>query len=219
MAEELNIYENLQQEPVAIGQYCVVEVYRDSISTSTAQGYFIQPLEGLVNPKEAIEARVRKVANSGSRKNLVILAGRTYDSYNRRIVYAVWYNGTTVPTYPAKPTEPEYGDVGEGLSYFESHKFTNNGIPTDCSITLSIVRTDIPVEFYLNDDYFKVDLAGYALTGKQEVVVDKTGVYYNSRPVDTFELIAVPTLKSGENEIRCSQLAVQNVKIDYQTKF
>jgi hypothetical protein len=49
--------------------------------------------------------------------------------------------------------------------------------------------------------------------------VDKAGVSYNSIPVNTFEFLSVPKLKTGINKIKVNKMTVSNVKVKYVKKF
>ena len=148
MENTLTVINNLQYNPIEIADFCIVEVYKDDISLVNALGYFIQPLDGVGDIKETIANRVRESAPSGY-ANLVVLAGREFDTFSRRIVYAVWYNGETVPTYPAAPEVHDLGEPGDPFDIYQDIEVINDSAPTDCKVTLTIDRLDLPVEFYI----------------------------------------------------------------------
>ena len=218
MDNSLTMYNNLQYNPVEIADFCIVEVYKDEIVKTSALGYFIQPLKGVGDVKATIEERVRQSAPEGY-ANLVILAGREFDTFNRRIVYAVWYNGETAPTYPAEPEQHDLGAPGDPFDFYEHLEVINDSVPTYCRILLTIDRLDLPVEFYINDDYFKIDVSEQIPTEEKIITVDKTGVSYNSIPINTYDFLSVPKLKSGVNQLRVNKLMIREVKIEFARKF
>lgn len=218
MENTLTVINNLQYNPIEIADFCIVEVYKDDISLVNALGYFIQPLDGVGDIKETIANRVRESAPSGY-ANLVVLAGREFDTFSRRIVYAVWYNGETVPTYPAAPEVHDLGEPGDPFDFYEPISVINDSAPTDCRITLTLDRLDLPVEFYINDDHFKIDVSTQVPTDEKILVVDKTGVRYNSVPISSYEFLSVPKLKSAVNQLRINKLMIRKVKVEFAKKF
>jgi hypothetical protein len=218
MENTLTVINNLQYNPIEIADFCIVEVYKDDISLVNALGYFIQPLDGVGDIKETIANRVRESAPSGY-ANLVVLAGREFDTFSRRIVYAVWYNGETVPTYPAAPEVHDLGEPGDPFDFYQDIEVINDSVPTDCKITLTIDRLDLPVEFYINDDYFKIDVSKQVPTDEKIIEIDKTGVKYNSVPINTYEFLSIPKLKSAKNLIKVNRLMIRKVKVEFIHKF
>lgn len=217
MENTLTVINNLQYNPIEIADFCIVEVYKDDISLVNALGYFIQPLDGVGDIKETIANRVRESAPSGY-ANLVVLAGREFDTFSRRIVYAVWYNGETVPTYPAAPEIHDLGEPGDPFDLYQDIEVINDSAPTDCKVTLTLDRLDLPVEFYINDDHFKIDVSTQVPTDEKILVVDKTGVRYNSVPISSYEFLSVPKLKSAVNQLRINKLMIRKVKVEFAKK-
>lgn len=213
----LTVFNNLQYNPLEIGDFCIVEVYKDRIAKTNALGYFIQPLEGVEDVKATIEERVRESAATGY-EALVILAGRDFESYSRKRVYAVWYNGDEVPEYPSLPEQHTLGSASDPFDFFQKCVVTNPGAPTNCRLTLTLSSLDKPVEFYVNDDYFKIDVSKQIPTPEKILVVDKAGVKYNDVPINTFEFLSVPKLKAGYNLIRVNKLMVDTLQVDYVHK-
>lgn len=218
MENTLTVINNLQYNPIEIADFCIVEVYKDDISLVNALGYFIQPLDGVGDIKETIANRVRESAPSGY-ANLVVLAGREFDTFSRRIVYAVWYNGETVPTYPAAPEVHGLGEPGDPFDFYQDIEVINDSVPTDCKVTLTIDRLDLPVEFYINDDYFKIDVSKQVPTDEKIIEIDRTGVKYNSVPINTYEFLSIPKLKSAKNLIKVNRLMIRKVKVEFIHKF
>lgn len=218
MNHTLTTYNNLQYNPAEIADFCVVEVYKDEISLVNALGYFIQPLAGVGDVKAAIKARVQEKPQTGY-DNLVILAGRSFNTFNRRIVYAVWYNGTTVPQYPKEPEQHELGAPGDPFDFYKDLLIENRGAPTYCTITLALASLDEPIDFYLNDDYFKIDVSAQIPTDGKILTIDKTGVSYNGTPINTYDSLAVPKLKFGANHLKINKITVDKVKVEYNQKF
>lgn len=220
MENTLTVYNNLQYNPIEIEDFCVVEVYKDEISLDNALGYFIQPLKGLEDNeiKSTIEGRVKQNKLSGYTQ-LAVLAGREFDSFSHRIVYAVWYKGETAPTYPAEPEQHDLGAPGDPFDFYQVLQVINDSAPTYCRITLTLDRLDLPVEFYINDDYFKIDVSDQIPTDEKILVVDKTGVSYNSVPINTYEFLSVPKLKSAVNQLRVNRLMIREVKVEFAHKF
>lgn len=218
LEQTLTVVNNLQYNPIEIADSCIVEVYKDGITLANALGYFIQPLKGVGDIKATIEERVRESAPSGY-TNLVILAGRDFETFAHRIVYAVWYNGDTVPTYPDAPEIHDLGEPGDPFDFYEPISVINDSAPTDCRITLTLDRLDLPVEFYINDDHFKIDVSTQVPTDEKILVVDKTGVRYNSVPISSYEFLSVPKLKSAKNQLRINKLMIRKVKVEFAKKF
>lgn len=218
MNQSLTMYNNLQYNPVEIADFCVVEVYKDEIVKTNALGYFIQPLKNIGDVKATIENRVIESAPDGYEK-LAILAGREFDTFSHRIVYAVWYNGDTKPQYPEEPEQHGLGAPGDPFDFYQPVQVINDSAPTYCRITLTLDRLDLPVEFYINDDHFKIDVSEQIPTDEKILIVDRTGVSYNSVPINSYEFLSVPKLKSGINQLRINRLMIRNVKVDFIHKF
>lgn len=218
MNQTLTMYNNLQYNPVEIADFCVVEVYKDEIVKTNALGYFIQPLKNIGDVKATIEERVRESAPDGYEK-LAILAGREFDTFSRRIVYAVWYNGDAQPQYPEEPEQHDLGAPGDPFDFYQPIQVINDSAPTYCRITLTLDKLDLPVEFYINDDHFKIDVSEQIPTDEKILIVDRTGVSYNSVPINTYEFLSVPKLKSGVNQLRINRLMISNVKVEFARKF
>lgn len=217
MSNTLTVYNNLQYNPIEIGDFCIVEVYEDEISLANALGYFIQPLDGVEDIKETIATRARQYV--GKMGKLAVLAGREFDSYNRRIVYAVFYTGETAPTYPDEPEQHDLGAPGNPFDFYQNLEIDNDSALTSARITLTLDRLDLPVEFYINDDHYKIDVSEQIPTDEKILVVDKTGVSYNSNPINTYEFLSVPKLKYGKNQIRVNRLMIRNIKVEYARRF
>lgn len=218
MNQTLTMYNNLQYNPVEIADFCIVEVYKDEIVKTNALGYFIQPLKNIGDVKTTIENRVRESAPDGYEK-LAILAGREFDTFSRRIVYAVWYNGDAQPQYPEEPEQHDLGAPGDPFDFYQPIQVINDSAPTYCRITLTLDKLDLPVEFYINDDHFKIDVSEQIPTDEKILVIDRTGVSYNSVPINTYEFLSVPKLKSGVNQLRINRLMIRNVKVEFARKF
>lgn len=218
MNNSLTMYNNLQYNPIEIADFCVVEVYKDEIVKTNALGYYIQPLKDIGDVKQTIRRRVYESQPEGYEK-LVILAGREFDTFSHRIVYAVWYNGDVVPTYPEEPEQHDLGAPGDPFDFYEVLQVINDSAPIYCRITLTLDRLDLPVEFYINDDYFKIDVSKQIPADEQILIVDKTGVSYNSIPINSYEFLSVPKLKSAVNQLRINRLMIREVKVEFTHKF
>lgn len=218
MENTLTVYNNLQYNPIEIADFCVVEVYKDEISLTNALGYFIQPLEGIEDIKTTIENKVRQNRVEGYNQ-LAVLAGREFDTFSHRIVYAVWYQGDVAPTYPEEPQQNDLGAPGDPFNFYELINVINDSAPTYCRLTLTLDKLDLPVEFYVNDDYFKIDVSKQIPTDEKILIIDKTGVSYNSVPINSYEFLSVPKLKSGVNQLRINRLMIREVKVEFVHKF
>lgn len=214
----LTVYNNLQYNPIEIEDFCVVEVYKDEISLDNALGYFIQPLKGIEDIKTTIANKVKQNKVTGYTQ-LAVLAGREFDSFSHRIVYAVWYKGETAPTYPEEPEQHDLGAPGDPFDFYQVVEVINDSAPTYCRITLTLDRLDLPVEFYINDDHYKIDVSDQIPTDEKILVVDKTGVSYNSVPISSYEFLSVPKLKSAVNQLRINKLMIREVKVEFARKF
>lgn len=227
MRHTLDVYNNLQYNPIEIDDFCIVEVYKDAIAETNVLGYYIQPLKG-VDPskiKETIEngvlRRVDSYPKGSGYTDLVILAGRDFDSYSRRIIYAVWYNAETQEV-PQLPDEPEITDLGATTVPFELNQpkiIFNGSAPSYATITLTLDRLDLPVEFWINDDYFKIDVSQQIPVSDKILTIDKSGVKYNSVPINSYEFLSVPKLKTGVNVIKVNRLMIRHVKVQYIRKY
>lgn len=218
MDHSLTTYKNLQYNPIDISSFCVVEVYKDEINSSNALGYFIQPLTGITDIKATIADRVWGQPEAGY-DNLVVLAGRDFDTFDRRIVYAVWYNGDTPPQYPSEPTVAQLKEPAGSSSHYQEIVIENDGAPTYCTITLTLVGLSEPVDFYLNDDYYKIDVSTQIPSVKKILTIDRTGVMYNGKHINTYDSLAVPKLNFGTNILRMSNLSTSKVKVEFNQKF
>ena len=219
MDHTLNVYNNLQYNPIQIGDFCVVEVYKDEISLVNQLGYFIQPLDGVEDVKETITKRVREKHTAEGYDTLVILSGRKFDSYNRRIVYAIWCDPNAIPQYPEEPEQYEIGEVGDEFDHYQNLTINNEGAPTYCSITLTLDKLDLPIDFYLNDDFFSIDLSDQIPSDEMVLTIDRTGISYNGKPIDSYNYLSVPKLLFGVNYLSISRLMVKKVKVEFTRKF
>lgn len=217
MEQTLTTYNNLQYSPIEIGPYCVVEVYEREVSQANCLGYFIQPLNGIGNIKNTIITRAKELASS-ELPNITVLAGRELESWDRRIVYAVFYE-LIPPKYPDLPEFHDYGEPSEPFDFWTEVEVTNEGRPASCQVSLTLTALDTPVEFWVNDDYFKIDVSNQIPADQKIITVDKAGVSYNSIPVNTFKFLSVPKLKTGINKIKVNKMTVSNVKVKYVKKF
>ena len=134
MKHTLNLVENLQFEPITIPDYCLTEIYKDSITKENAIGFALFPITGKSNDeiKTMIAEKAENMKPEGY-ENKIILAGRTKEEFNHNIVYCVWYindiptslknpssltlkaNGTTLAIYDgssAKEANFTYANVG-----------------------------------------------------------------------------------------------------------
>lgn len=220
MENSLTVYNNLQYNPVEIGDYCVVEVYKDEISLATALGYFILPIDGVEDLRSTIEEKVKRdESRPTGYTQLAVLAGREFDTFSHRIVYAVWYEGENVPKYPDEPEQHDLGAPGDPFDFYKTIEVVNDSAPAYARITLTLDRTDLPVEFYINDDHFKIDVSKEIPTDEKFLIVDRTGVKYNQVPISTYEFLSVPKIKSGLNLIKVNRLMISHIKIEYARKF
>ena len=56
------------------------------------------------------------------------------------------------------------------------------------------------IELYINNDLFSIYVE--KVEGNKTLVIDKTGVSYNNKNIDSFIFSTTPSLKNGENIIK-----------------
>ena len=214
MLTTLNTYPNLYFDAQRIPAFTVVEIYKDTIAQVNSLGYCIVPINGVSDIKALINQRVAASAPAGYTTN-VILAGRQEEGFDHRITYCVWYNGA-VPTFPEMPENPTPTSPAAPFDRFNLVTCNNLGAATDVTLTLSIVAPGL-IELYINNDLFSIYVK--KLEGNKTLVIDKTGVNYNSKNIDSFIFSTTPCLKNGENIIKLPKDKVSNIKINYKPKY
>ena len=193
MVNTLNTYANLQYEPIPIPAYTILEIYKETIAKSNSLGYCILPIGGLSNAEiKAALTEKAALAPHEEYTNCKILAGRAAESYDHRIVYAVWYNGDVEPEYPEEPEVSPQGAPGEAANIWYTTERSNNTYPM-AFLNIDIVCSsfDEPIEFYINDNYYYI-LITNPIEGDNHVYVNQSGVQYHGAPVETFEMKAPP---------------------------
>lgn len=193
MVNTLNTYANLQYEPIPIPAYTILEIYKETIAKSNSLGYCILPISGL-SDAEIKAALTEKAALAPHEEytNCKILAGRTAESYNHRIVYAVWYNGDVEPQYPDEPEVSPLEEPAEAADIWYTEETSNNTYPMAfLNIDIICSSFDEPIEFYINDNYYYI-LITNPIEGDNHVYVNQSGVQYHGAPVETFEMKAPP---------------------------
>ena len=203
---------NSQNADIKIPDSCILEIYKDSITTSNSLGYSILPLKDITNIEQAISNRVNEVRPLGYSK-LAILAGENNILFNHCIVYCIFYNGDVAPTYPATPAIERLPEPTNSLNVWEDLTITNNGAKeADLDLYIeTIVSNDKKVEFYINDIYYLVLYNGNTNT----IEINTKGVFIDGIQTDQFKMKQLPTLSSGENHIRIKKTNINKLTINY----
>lgn len=219
MKHTLNLVENLQFEPITIPDYCLTEIYKDSITKENAIGFALFPITGKSNDeiKTMIAEKAESMKPEGY-ENKIILAGRTKEEFNHNIVYCVWYIND-IPTYPAEPIIEPIGTPSEEVSPYENFVVENNGaINTYCELAFTITDFTEDIEFYVNDEYFVITPSIY-YEGENVYVVNKDGVFYAHEPIHSFVFNNMPFLAPGINKIKVKTTNVSNIEINFNEKY
>lgn len=220
----LNMYNNLQYNPIEIDDYTILEIYKDSIEEYNVVGYHILPIKGLT--AETIGEKIAEFAAANAPEGYsswVALPSRrapyTYQSYNHRRCYLVYYTGSDIPTYPAEPEIGEMPTPAEAFDPWHGLGLVNEGnAPTPARLSLTLTALDNEeVEFYINGNKYRA----WNLTGDDGSVltVDKLGMTWNGSPIFTFDMERVPSLIPGVNEIKVSKKNVDKVDVFYKARF
>lgn len=214
MLTTLNTYPNLYFDAQRIPAFTVVEIYKDTIAQVNSLGYCIVPINGVSDIKALINQRVAASAPAGYTTN-IILAGRQEEGFDHRITYCVWYNGA-VPTFPEAPENLTPTSPAAPFNRFNTVTCNNPGATTDATLILSIVNPGL-IDIYINNNRFSVKIE--RLEGNKILIIDRTGVSYNNKNIDSFSFSTAPSLKNGENVIKLPKDKVNNVKINYSPKY
>lgn len=215
----LTFFNNQQYDPINIQDFCIVEVYKNSITKDNILGYYIQPLKDITNPIETIENRVRRSVATDLTE-LVILPGREINQLSHKIVYAVFYDSNAEkPIYPLLPEEIELGKPAQQLDIYETIELNNEGTPTDCTIKLIISTLAKDIEFFINGRKYLIYASELPPAPEKVLIINKYGVTYNSIPVDKFEFMQPPQLQHGHNIIKVDRATVSDIEITYLRKY
>lgn len=216
MVSNLNTYPNLQYNPISIQDFCVVEIYKDTIVKENSLGYCILPIK-----EGDMEQKIReKVAESMPEgyTNLAILAGRAKVEYNHKVVYAVWYQNE-MPTYPEAPVISDLPPVSAAYNIYQEIEVNNLGTaPAYIELELTCSSVDEPIDFYINGKFFSVTIEKNA-ADTHTLILNKNGVFYNGAAIDTFICPSAPRIESGINHLLFNRSNIQNVKLNYLPKF
>lgn len=214
MDNSLVMYPNLQFNPIEIPEFTLVEFYKESIAAQNGLGYCIIPIKGL--SQEQIETEIRNkgtaVAHEGYTKFKVLSTG----DFNHKIVYGVWYE-TDEPVYPQEP-EIESLTPAAALNIWKEIEVENAAAPTYITVTLTCSSFVDTIEFYINKDYFAIDIKE-PVDGVNIITITKDGVVYNGNPIDSFKMTSAPKLQAGANSIKVKTIGVTNIDIKYKNKF
>lgn len=216
MDNTLVMYPNLQYNPIKIPAFTLVEIYKDKVSKENGLGYTIIPIENLSNQeiKDIARAKAELVKPSGY-SNYTLLTGDK-EEYDHKIIYAVWY-ADEVPSYPQEP-DIESLTPAQPLNIWHTVEVNNEAAPTFVTITLTCSALDNTLEFYINNDYFAIDIKN-PKDGVNEIAISKEGVSYNGKPIDSFKMTSAPKLKAGMNYIKVNSIGVSKIDIKYRQKY
>lgn len=214
MENTLNTYPNLQFNPIKIPDFTLLEIYKESIAPTNGIGYCIIPIRD--KTKEEIEQEIESKAATASHEGYTKLKVLSTGDYNHKIVYAVWYEGDE-PTYPQEP-EVSVLTPAPPLNIWKELEVENVAAPTYITVTLTCSAFDKPLEFYINHDYFAIDIEKPE-EGVNEVIVSREGVSYNGKPIDSFKMTSAPKLKAGTNSIKVNSVGISHVGIKYRMKY
>lgn len=215
MDNTLVMYPNLQYNPIKIPDFTVLEIYKDSIATDKGLGYCIIPIEGLTQQqiRDAAKAKADLVQPEGY-TNYTLLTGAG-DEFNHKIVYGVWYMGEA-PTYPDEPST-EVLTPEQPHNIWHEIEVENPSAPSFITVTLTCSALD-HVEFYINNDYFAIDI-DKPVSGVNDIVINKEGVSYNGKPISNFKMTSAPKLKTGVNYIKVNCVSISKIGIKYRQKY
>lgn len=217
MDNTLVMYPNLQFNPVEIPDYTIVEIYKDSIATENGLGYAIIPIEGLT--QEQIVSAAGAKAELKQPEGYVqydILYGAEKPGFNHKIIYAVWYNAEK-PVYPPEPSIVEQTPA-QPLNIWKELEVDNAAAPSYVTVTLTCSAFDDTLEFYINNDYFAIDIKE-PKSGVNTITIGRDGVTYNDKAIDSFKMSSAPKLKAGVNYIKVKTIGISNLGIKYRQKF
>jgi hypothetical protein len=213
MDNTLVMYPNLQYNPIKIPDFTLLEIYKDTIDVSNGLGYCIIPIEGLSGQEIKDKARAKaEIVKPADKDNYILFADGGYD---HKIIYAVWYSGD-VPTLPAEPEVMEL-IPNQPHEVWHEVEVDNPAAPSFITVTLTLTAFD-NVEFYINDDYFAIDIKK-PVAGVNEVIINREGVSYNGKPIDSFKMTSAPKLKAGVNYIKAKCSNISNIGIKYRKKY
>lgn len=213
MTNSLNTYPNLQYSAIQIPDFTVLEIYKESIAINNSLGYCIIPIANLSDKeiKDEIAAKAALAAHEGY-SNCKIMAGRTYDNFNHKIVYAVWYNDVE-PQYPEIPSDTPLNEPAAPCDIWFTKEIDNpDAALGSLSIDIECSSFEEPIEFYLNDNYYKV-WVNKPVQGNNIVTVNEKGVFYNSKQIDTFEMDMPPYFDKQRNIFKIK--ATNALKVSY----
>lgn len=220
MQHTLTMYPNQQHNSIKINDYTILEFYKDSVSPLSRIGYYILPIEGLnlATIEEKIGNLAEQARPSGYTNYQVLpdrLGTKNYSSYDHRICYVVFYNGTTVPTYPAEPAIGETETPAVPFNPWNEVQVNNVGMPTYVTLSFTLDSVDgTPIVFYVNEDKFLINVVSAGT-----LKISNNGIYLNDTEITDFELSNWPYLISGMNTIKVPKKNISHLKVDYTAQY
>ena len=105
----LSTYNNYETEPIKIGKYVIIEMYKDNIAENNKIGYHILSPNAIPKNQTTSDyitslAQSKKPAGYENLKILYDRAGSSDTDFNNKIIYIVWYKNIE-PTYPPIPQD------------------------------------------------------------------------------------------------------------------
>lgn len=208
MEHNLTTISNLQYEAVAIPQYTVLELYKDSVLDDNYVGYYIVPIEGLT--KEEIKTKLLELAGTYegySYVKLLVSKDETKEQFKYKRVYGVYFNNTE-PVYPTVAVQEQTIPTGTLVDVWQTNEIENGGIEVPCSIKLTAAAGDESIEFYLNNNHVSIEKyeAG-------EVVI--SSIAKNNGKTIECSFDEIPTLKNGTNILKTKATNITKVEVEF----
>lgn len=222
MNKTLNIYPNFQTDKIAVQDYTVMEIYKDSIAKDNSLGYWVLPIQDLTvaQIQEQIDTKLIEWLPSGYVNYITYPLDATIKDYNRSICYCIYYNDT-IPTQPKEKTIPAIQSP-TSFDPFTSFMVENNG-SLESSIKIKItpnsgIELDNIIVFYINENKYSVKIEDYSLPPK-ELVITREKISYDGLNIDTFEFDAPLTIHKNSNTIKFKANNLEHINISYVPKF
>lgn len=201
----LTTFANRQYDPIEIPDYCVLELYKDTMADDNYIGYYIVPIGGLT--KDEIATKLTTLAGTQDGYTNFILLGN--NTYSRKRIAGVFYNDT-VPTYIEGKSTVTTQTAASALNVYQEQTVTNNGIEVPCTIIVTVTDTTNPIELYINNNYI-----AFTATETGDYTIENEVCTFGGKIIDDFGSFDTVTLKHGDNVIKVNATNVSKVQVTY----
>lgn len=216
----LSTYNNYETEPIKIGKYVIIEMYKDNIAENNKIGYHILSPNAIPKNQTTSDyitslAQSKKPAGYENLKILYDRAGSSDTDFNNKIIYIVWYKNIE-PTYPPIPQDITPIAPALPLNIWQEFSIVNNGLTTFCELIFTVSNLSV-LEFYLNKQYFKFYL-NINDSNTHIIKINNKGIFKDDELINN-NIIPNLFLIANTNILKIKRIGISNVKINYNQTY